>query len=142
MLAERGLLPSPLVMAPQIYSLDQARALVPQVRAVLVQLAVERRRHEAAHAGLHALLGSNGDPRHAAEANRREREIREIDEGMQILLGHLAELGVQVRDLEMGLVDLPGQRDGRPVWLCWRLSDPELAFWHATDEGFATRKPL
>ena len=69
-------------------------------------------------------------------------EIRDIGEGMQSLLGHLAELGVQVRDLEMGLVDLPGERDGRPVWLCWRLSDPELAFWHATDEGYATRRPL
>jgi len=129
-------------MASQIYSVDQARALVPQLRAVLLQLAVQKRRHEAAHAGLHALLGSNGDPRHATEAQRREREIREIGEGMQSLLGHLAELGVQVRDLEMGLVDLPGERDGRPVWLCWRLADPELAFWHATDEGYATRKPL
>jgi len=129
-------------MTSQIYSVDQARALVPKLRAILLQLAVQKRRHEGAHARLHALLGSNGDPRHASEVQRREQEIRDIGEGMQSLLGHLAELGVQVRDLEMGLVDLPGERDGRPVWLCWRLSDPELAFWHATDEGYATRRPL
>jgi len=129
-------------MTSQIYSVDQARALVPKLRAILLQLAVQKRRHEGAHARLHALLGSNGDPRRASEVQRREQEIRDIGEGMQSLLGHLAELGVQVRDLEMGLVDLPGERDGRPVWLCWRLSDPELAFWHATDEGYATRRPL
>jgi len=129
-------------MTSQIYSVDQARALVPKLRAILLQLAVQKRRHEGAHARLHALLGSNGAPRRASEVQRREQEIRDIGEGMQSLLGHLAELGVQVRDLEMGLVDLPGERDGRPVWLCWRLSDPELAFWHATDEGYATRRPL
>ena len=129
-------------MTSQMYSVGQARGLVPQLRAVLLQLAVQKRRHEAAHARLHALLGSDGIPRRATDVQGREREIREIGEGMQSLLGHLDELGVQVRDLEMGLVDLPGERDGRPIWLCWRLSDPELAFWHATDEGYASRKPL
>ena len=141
MLAEAWLLPSRLVKERRIYTLEQARAGVPQVRAVLLQLAVRQRRQDDAHAALHALLDANGDPRHADEADRREQEIREIGDDIGALLEHLADMGVQLRDLEMGLVDFPGERDGRPIWLCWRLSDPELAYWHGTDEGYASRRP-
>jgi hypothetical protein len=94
------------------YTLDEARALVPQVRAVLLQLAV-------------------------LQVQERGSEADDI----RALLEHLARLGIQLRDLQMGLVDFPSERDGRPIWLCWRLSDPELAFWHGTDEGYATRRP-
>jgi hypothetical protein len=95
----------------QRYTLEEARALIPEVRAVLLQLAVLLRR-------------GNGSA-----------------EDVEALLDHLGGMGVQVRDLEMGLVDFPSDRDGRPIWLCWRLSDPQLAFWHGTDEGYSTRKP-
>ena len=131
----------PIVKQPRVYTLEEARALVPQVRAVLLQLAVQKRRQDDAHAALHALLDANGDPRHADEADRREEEIRQIGESIGALLEHVSAMGVEVRDLEMGLVDFPGERDGRPIWLCWRLSDPELAFWHGTNEGYASRKP-
>lgn len=123
------------------YTVEQANALVPEVRAVLLQLAVEQRRLDAAHAEMHRRLASDGDPDAAADASRSEAQVAEIGEGMKSLISHLEELGVQLRDPEMGLVDFPGERDGRPVWLCWRLADPAVAFWHGTDEGFATRRP-
>ena len=47
-----------------------------------------------------------------------------------------------VRDLESGLVDFPTVRDGEPAWLCWRLDDPDLGWWHTTREGYASRRPL
>jgi hypothetical protein len=50
-------------------------------------------------------------------------------------------MDVQLRDIGMGLVDFPAERGGRAVWLCWRLADPSVGFWHGTDEGYATRKP-
>ena len=123
------------------YTLEQANDLIPQVRAILLQLAVEQRRLDTAHADLHRQLDSNGDPSAAARADREESQVVRIREGMRSLLDHLATLGVELRDLEMGLLDIPGERDGGPVWLCWRLSDPSVAFWHATDEGFANRRP-
>ncbi len=98
------------------YTVDQARALLPQVRSTILQLAVERRRPDADHADAHAV--------------------------MLALLEHLESLGVVVRDLENGLVDFPTVRDGEPAWLCWQLADPELAYWHTTREGFASRRPL
>jgi hypothetical protein len=98
------------------YTPDEARALLPQVRSALLQVAIERRR------------GSR-----AADATGA---------GMLALLEHLESLGIVVRDLESGLVDFPTVRDGEPAWLCWRLSDPDLAFWHTTREGYASRRPL
>lgn len=96
-----------------IYSVEEARALLPQVRAVLLQLAFERRRGGDADGG--AVLA---------------------------LLEHLEGMGVVLRDVETGLVDFPTIRDGERAWLCWRLADPDLAFWHTTREGFASRRSL
>jgi hypothetical protein len=123
------------------YTIDEANALIPQVRAVLLQLAVQQRRLDASHAEMHRQLDANGGPEGAAAAGRQETETAEIREGMRTLLMHLSELGVELRDIEMGLVDFPGDREGKPVWLCWRLSDARVAFWHPTDEGYATRRP-
>jgi hypothetical protein len=95
------------------YTVEEARALVPQVRGILLQLAVERARGSDANAG-----------------------------DLLALLEHLNELGVVLRDVDEGLVDFPTTRDGEPAWLCWRLADPELAFWHTTREGFASRRRL
>jgi hypothetical protein len=125
----------------RIYTIDEANALIPQVRAVLLQLAVEQRRLDASHAEMHRQLEANGDPGSAAAAGRQEAEVADIREGMRTLLLHLSEMGVELRDLEMGLIDFPGERDGAAVWLCWRLADATVAFWHPTDEGYASRRP-
>ena len=100
-------------MAPRVtYTVDEARALVPVVRSALLQLAVER---------------------HSDEPS--------VDD-VRALLEHLDSLGIVVRDVEEGLVDFPTVRDGEPAWLCWKLSDGELGYWHSTREGFASRHPL
>lgn len=123
------------------YTIEEANALIPQVRAVLLQLAVEQRRLDASHAEMHRQLDNNGDPGSAAAASRQEAEVAEIREGMRTLLVLLGEMGVELRDAEMGLVDVPGEREGARVWLCWRLADPSVAYWHRADEGYASRKP-
>lgn len=93
------------------YSVEEARALLPTIRATLLQLAMMRR--------------ADGD-----------------DASLQALLDHLGSLGVVVRDLDAGLVDIPGVRDGERAWLCWRLDDPDLGWWHTTREGYASRRRL
>ncbi len=55
---------------------------------------------------------------------------------------HLAERGILLRDPETGLVDFPSEIDGRPVFLCWRLDEDEVAWYHEHQAGFASRKPL
>jgi hypothetical protein len=126
---------------PPTYSIDEANALVPQVRAILLQIAVEQRRLAQVHEEMHRQLEGNGDPAAMEQAGHREAEMSDIAEGIRTLQAHLEGLGIQLRDLEMGLVDFPAERDGRRVWLCWRLSDARVAYWHPTDEGYATRRP-
>jgi hypothetical protein len=121
------------------YTVEQARALLPQIRATLLQLAIERRRADAAHDELHHGLRT-GTGR--AEQARLEASTEELNVRVRDLIDHLESLGVVVRDLDAGLVDIPTVREGEPAWLCWRLADPELGFWHTTREGFATRRPL
>lgn len=124
------------------YSLDEARALLPEIRATLLQLAFERRRYAEAHATLHDQPGEDGDSGERLASRSAQAELQAVRDGMHALMEHLEARGVQVRDLDEGLVDIPTTRDGEPAWFCWRLSDPELAYWHTTREGFANRKPL
>ncbi|MGQ0607018.1 MAG: DUF2203 family protein, partial [Chloroflexota bacterium] len=76
------------------------------------------------------------------EQARLEATTVELRTRVRDLLDHLESLGVVVRDLDAGLVDIPTLREGERAWLCWRLSDPELGFWHTTREGFSTRRAL
>ena len=125
------------------YTIDEANALLPQVRAVLLQLAVEKARLESAVNALagHSTADTNGNAAHADALARSEAEMTQIGGGMRALVEHLESLGIELRDLEQGLVDFPGERDGRPVWLCWVLAEPAVAHWHPIDEGFASRQP-
>ena len=54
----------------------------------------------------------------------------------------LSRLGIEVRDPETGLIDFPAERDGQEVYLCWRLGEDRVAWWHPTDTGFGGRQPL
>jgi hypothetical protein len=85
---------------------------------------------------------------HRDQARRRARrnghapapsEVRELESA----LARLAREGVVLRDPERGLVDFPAvASDGRRYWLCWLLGEPDVAWWHWPDDGFAGRKPL
>jgi len=123
------------------YTVEEARALLPLIRGSLLQLAVERRRADDAHDALHHRLRGDGNGRPEEQA-RLEAATTELRTRVRDLLDHLESLGVIVRDLEARLVDIPTLRDGEPAWLCWRLADPELGYWHSTTEGFSTRQPL
>ena len=124
------------------YTLDEARALLPEIRATLLQLALERRRYAEAHATLHDRAGEDGDSQESVVPPGAQAELAAVRDGIHALMEHLEARGVQVRDLDEGLVDIPTIRDGEPAWFCWRLADPQLAFWHTTREGFSSRRPL
>jgi hypothetical protein len=74
-------------------------------------------------------------------ARRRAERERTMQEARDTLL-EIDEIGVQVKDLEKGLLDFPCVVDGQTVLLCWKLGEKEIGFWHTTEDGFAGRKPL
>jgi hypothetical protein len=135
----RGTIAAMEASARRNYTLDEARALLPLIRGVLLQVAVERHGYAAAHDELHRQLAGAGAD---ATATAQEERTSGYRERIASLVGHLEDLGIEVRDLEAGLVDIPTTRGEEPAWFCWRLEDPELAFWHTTREGFASRRPL
>ncbi len=73
-----------------------------------------------------------------AKAEYLERVAEEIMDIVEML----ADMGVVVRDIDMGLIDFPAERYGERVYLCWRYGEKEVMFWHKAEEGLAGRKPL
>jgi hypothetical protein len=63
-------------------------------------------------------------------------------ERLEELIGRIQQLGVELKDINSGLLDFPSLRDGREVYLCWRYGEDEIRFWHEIDAGFAGRQPL
>lgn len=124
-------------------TLQQARQALPEVEAILVQLREVRRQGVAARDQLELLWTAleRGDPvldRLAA----LQQQVDHATEEFGHLVVRLEELGGVLKDLEMGLVDFPTVSGGSEVYLCWRLGEDGIHYWHGLDEGFAGRKPL
>ena len=58
------------------------------------------------------------------------------------LIHRIESLGCIVKDIDLGLVDIPSTRSGEPIYLCWKAGESRVSYWHALDEGFSERKPL
>jgi hypothetical protein len=96
-------------------------------------------------------LSSRGteQPHSGAAGNGSSAAVRPTDGPDRALLGELEgcvaelrRLGVEVKDLESGLLDFPSLREGEEVLLCWRLGEPAVAWWHRREEGFAGRRRI
>jgi hypothetical protein len=77
-----------------------------------------------------------------SEAVRLEQEALVLAAEIERCVGELAELGIEFKGFDIGLVDFPGEREGRPVYLCWRLGEAQVEYWHDLETGFAGRQPL
>lgn len=123
------------------YDLETAAARIREVHPLLIALRDDRDRIARDRAALAALEGD--DAATVAARSAREAEIRATARRMQAAVTRLAGWSVALRDIPTGLIDLPALVNGVPVWLCWRLGEPErIDWWHAADEGFAGRRPI
>lgn len=126
------------------FSVPEAQALLPRLRETLE--ALRRTRDEAMLKKTQIeMLWKRLDAGEAVLAAVGEEQKR-LDALVERLaaIGHDVEkIGCILRDVDAGLVDFPARvRGGRTVFLCWRLGEPAIAFWHGTGEGFAGRRPL
>jgi len=79
----------------------------------------------------------------ATEDLLRERPTaRALVEELDGIVREIEESGAHLKDIRLGLVDFPAERNGEVVYLCWQFGEPEVAFWHRVEEGFAGRQPL
>jgi hypothetical protein len=114
------------------------RPLAERMAELRRRLTVEQRRQ----AELVAIVGSNGHGNAAREYEQLSEQLEEETREMVACAGEIQALGAVVKDLELGLVDFPSLRDGEDVYLCWRVGEDAIGFWHPVDEGFAGRRPL
>ena len=69
-------------------------------------------------------------------------ERNQLEESIQTALDQIQETGCVVKDLDVGLLDFPARIDDQEVYLCWKLGEDRIRFYHAQDEGFSGRKPI
>jgi len=124
------------------FGLDEANALVSEVRPVLEALRDDRERVAAAQAWIQRERENNGSGEHAEELAEREQEIRDIVKRMQQAVIQIDDWGITLREISTGLIDFPALANGRPIWLCWRLGETNIEWWHETNVGFDGRQPL
>jgi hypothetical protein len=90
----------------------------------------------------HRVFLSGGMLVNVVQMARRKAEREKTIQKVKDALAEIDASGVQVKDLDMGLLDFPCQVEGHTVLLCWKLGEKGITHWHGTSEGFAGRKPI
>ena len=133
-------------MAEKYFNREEAEELLPLIADSLIEaraskVKVEDLDRELSRATTEIMmLGGSLPPYGRLAANRSEREKKA---GLlQEAINRILETGCVVKDLDEGLVDFPTLREGKEVYLCWKLGEERIGYWHGIEEGFAGRKPL
>ncbi len=124
------------------FTVDDANRMLPLVRRIVGDAVRDYWRWQDAVRDFEvaALRSSPQQPDEVAE--RLQSEATRLAEEIDGYLGELADLGVLFKGFDTGLVDFPGEIDGRPVLLCWQLGEDSVVFFHEEDAGFIGRQPL
>jgi hypothetical protein len=133
-------------MSDDFFDLERAELLLPELDRLLHTALEEKKRlthHGQEQARMIEGIIVRGGSRVDQDRFRRCKEAKE-NAGTQLreAVEEIESLGCLVKDLDIGLVDFPSRVAGRDVYLCWKLGEPHIQFWHYVEEGFAGRKPL
>lgn len=128
--------------SPRLFTHAEASALIPVLRPMLRSIQEKKRELDGLRARLEKYTDAMRTNGHASEVARLEITVHAVVDAIRSALTGIQELGVEVKDLDMGLVDFPALRDGRVVYLCWMVDEPRIEFWHELDTGLAGREPL
>lgn len=129
----------------RLFTLEEAEALLPMLEAHVREIQRCKREVDALRERLvdttrrstgNGHVRDEGDL--AALRRRAETLVDELNEHLQAI----TETGAELKDPDMGLLDFPSRRDGRVVYLCWKLGEAGISWWHELDAGFAGRQPL
>jgi hypothetical protein len=123
----------------------EANATLPLVRAIvrdITELARELKdRHERLSRVQSTPRTTLGEA-YQEELQQMQAGVERDQEKMLEFEEELNRLGIELKDYYSGLIDFPSLLNGREVYLCWRLGEPEVAYWHELDAGFAGRQRI
>lgn len=131
---------------PRYFNLIEAESLLPEVEGILRSLIQLKADYERTDAELQSLLqrisvsGGMVPPRDkiAQLRNRKDAAVRGLESSVQ----KIEESGCQLKDVQTGLVDFPTLYHDREVYLCWKLGESGIAYWHHVEDGFRGRRPI
>ncbi len=126
------------------FSLRQANAALAEVRPIAERMAALAEDVWARRERLAALDRGARErhPLYREEITAMEQSLESDMRQLQEYVRQIVELGAEVKGLREGILDFPGRLEGRPIWLCWRLGEPEILYWHEWDAGFAGRRSV
>jgi hypothetical protein len=132
-------------MAERSFTPDEANNALEEVRPVAERLvAVRARMRELEHSQgeLVTAIAGNGGGSAATDLNAAQTELGSLTEAALACVDKLEELGVVLKDLDLGLLDFPSEREGEEVLLCWHVGEDSVTSWHGLEEGYAGRRPI
>ena len=122
----------------QFFTLEQANEALKLIRPLMEDVQTIRHRILAsqpeAWPAIEKSVGNGG--------NRALSNLVQDFELLDALVHRILETGVQIKDVNLGLLDFPAWRDGREVYLCWKFGEGDIAYWHEVDAGFAGRQSI
>jgi hypothetical protein len=130
----------------KLFSLKEAERLRVQLEPILIEAMEVRRKMAGFDDQLVAVAeriqrsGGMQVPYEKFAQTRVERN--RLHEALETALDQIQETGCVVKDLDIGLLDFPARIDNEDVYLCWRLGEDRIRFYHRQDEGFTGRKPI
>jgi hypothetical protein len=130
---------------PRFFTVEEANEALESLRPIAERMVAHRRalaEAQVRQAELVAQIAGNGGDLSPGEVRDAAAEVAREVEGIAECVRQIDEAGVQVKDLDEGLLDFPARRGDEDVLLCWKVGEPEVGFWHGLEEGFAGRKPL
>jgi hypothetical protein len=131
-------------MAPKRFTRHEADELLAYLAPALFKLQGLKQRHDELRGQLGESAGKSRSNGHGVdqETARARREMEAAAEQISGIVDKVQGMGVELKDMERGLVDFRTMREGREVYLCWKLGEENVSFWHELDTGFAGRQPL
>jgi hypothetical protein len=131
---------------PKRFSLAEAQSLIPEVDRLMREAVAAKTEYEEAERAIQAFTervmmmgGVTVDRDRAIEAKERRSSAATA---LRSAIEQVQEIGCVVKDLDTGLVDFPTLFRGVEVYLCWKLGEAAIEYWHGVDEGFKGRKTI
>jgi hypothetical protein len=127
------------------FTVPEANAMLPRISPIMEQVQEWRRDMAALRSRVEEITPQprrNGHSAKAAQLLDDGRRLREVRDRINAAVERVVSMGVEVKDLDTGLVDFPSLREGREIYLCWRIGEQSVDHWHEVDSGFQGRQPL
>lgn len=133
-------------MAERTFTLKEAQSLLPVLESLLRTAIDGKKLIETVDSEFqelaHRVFLNGGILVNVVHMARRKAEREKAVQRVKDAIGEIDSIGVQVKDLDIGLLDFPCVVDGNVILLCWKLGENGITHWHGEAEGFAGRKPI